>query len=72
MRIVVFALLFGWPAVAADLLIQGAVDSELAPLLAALRDKKEVHVAAWTFWTGQIGSKSVVISRTEVDRKSVV
>ena len=29
----------GYPAVAADLLIQGAVDSELTPLLAALRDK---------------------------------
>ncbi len=66
MRIIVFVLLFGWPAVAADLLIQGAVDSELGPLLAALRDKKEIHIAAWTFWTGNIGSKSVVISRTEV------
>ena len=49
-----------------DLLVQGAVDGELQPLLAALRNKKEIHIAAWTFWTGRIGAKSVVISRTEM------
>jgi len=50
----------------ADLLVQGAVDQELAPLVAALQGKQEVHVAAWTFWIGRIGTRSVVISRTEV------
>jgi len=49
-----------------DLLVQGAVDFELTPLLAALKDKREITIAAWTFWTGRIGTKSVVVSRTEV------
>lgn len=59
-------MLLVFPALAEDLLIQGAADSELGPLLAALKDKKEVQVAAWTFWTGKIGDKSVAISRTEI------
>src|SRR5712664_769993 len=29
-------------------------------------DKKEITIAAWTFWTGRIGIKSIVISRTEM------
>jgi len=49
-----------------DLLVQGAVDGELQPLLAALKNKKEMTIAAWTFWTGRIGAKSVVVSRTEM------
>jgi adenosylhomocysteine nucleosidase len=49
-----------------DLLVQGALDIELQPLLGALQDKREINLAAWTFWTGKIGGKSVVISRTEV------
>lgn len=48
-----------------DLLLQGAVDNELQPFLSALRHKREVQVGAWTFWTGHIGKKAVVISRTE-------
>jgi adenosylhomocysteine nucleosidase len=47
-------------------LVQGAVDSELQPLLRALIGKKEITIAAWTFWTGKIGAKSVVVSRTEM------
>jgi adenosylhomocysteine nucleosidase len=68
MRLLVFFLLLSSPGSAqkVDLLIQGAVDFELQPLLAALKSKKEVTLGAWTFWTGSIGSKSVVISRTEV------
>ncbi len=61
--------LLAWSACAAqkvDLMVEGAVDGELQPLLAALRDKKEVTIAAWTFWTGKIGAKSIVISRTEM------
>jgi len=49
-----------------DLLVQGAMDSELQPLLAALENKQEVRIAAWSFWIGKIGRKSVVISRTDV------
>ena len=54
------------PDQAVDLLIQGAVDTELQPLLAALEGKKEIQIGAWTFWRGRIGGKRVVVSRTEV------
>lgn len=49
-----------------DIVVQGALDSELQPLLAALEGKEEIQIAAWTFWRGKIGSKTVVVSRTEV------
>src|SRR5262245_7924449 len=49
-----------------DIVVQGALDSELQPLLAALEEKEQVQIAAWTFWKGRIGSKRVVVSRTEV------
>lgn len=47
-----------------DLLVEGAEDSELKPLVTALQGKAEVKVGAWTFWTGTIGKKTVVIART--------
>jgi adenosylhomocysteine nucleosidase len=50
----------------ADIVIQGAVDSELQPLLAALEGKEQVQIAAWTFWKGRLGGRAVVVSRTEV------
>jgi adenosylhomocysteine nucleosidase len=49
-----------------DVVIQGAVDSELQPLLAALEGKETIQFAAWTFWRGRLGGKRVVVSRTEV------
>jgi adenosylhomocysteine nucleosidase len=49
-----------------DIVVQGALDSELQPLLAVLEDKREIQLAAWTFWCGKIAGRSVVISRTEV------
>ena len=49
-----------------DVVVQGAVDSELQPLLAALEDREQVQIAAWTFWRGRIGQRRVVVSRTEV------
>ncbi len=49
-----------------DLLIQGAVDTELQPLLAALEGAERVQIGAWTFWRGRMGGKRVVVSRTEV------
>jgi adenosylhomocysteine nucleosidase len=49
-----------------DLMVQGALDSELQPLLSALEGRRVVQLDAWTFWTGRIAGKSVVISRTEV------
>jgi adenosylhomocysteine nucleosidase len=51
---------------ACDLLVQAAIPPELDPLLAALEEKQEIHIAAWTFWMGKIGGKCVVVSRTEV------
>ena len=68
MRLIAVLLLFSGlcGAQKADLLVQGALDSELQPLLAALKNKKEITIAAWTFWTGRIGAKSVVVSRTEM------
>lgn len=62
-------LLLGCPAAAGprfDLLVQGALDAELQPLLDALEGRKQVQIAAWTFWTGRIGHKRVVVSRTEM------
>lgn len=49
-----------------DIVVQGALDVELQPLLAAVEDKREIQLAAWTFWRGKIAGRSVVISRTEV------
>ena len=49
-----------------DIVVQGALDWELQPLLAALTGKEQIQLAAWTFWRGRIGDKSVVVSRTEV------
>jgi adenosylhomocysteine nucleosidase len=48
-----------------DLLVEGAVDFEIAPLLDALQGKQQVQIGSWTYWTGRIGAKSVVIARTE-------
>src|SRR5436189_83304 len=47
-----------------DVMVQGAVDSELQPLLSALKGKEEIQIHSWTFWQDNIGNKSVVISRT--------
>lgn len=49
-----------------DVVVQGALDSELQPLIAALEQKEQIQIAAWTFWRGKIGAKRVVVSRTEV------
>lgn len=49
-----------------DVLVQGAVDGELQPLIAALAHKREVRHGAWTFWTGQIAGRNVVVSRTDM------
>jgi len=48
------------------LLVQGAVDGELQPLLTALEGARSRQISAWTFWEGRIGAKRVVVSRTEV------
>ena len=54
------------PAFGCDVLVQGAMDVEIQPLLDALAGAERVQIAAWTFWQGRIGSQRVVVSRTEV------
>ena len=54
------------PYPAADIVVQGAVDTELQPLLRALAGKEQIQIAAWTFWRGRIAGKTIVVSRTEV------
>src|SRR5215470_4470361 len=66
LAILFFAAWSGCVAQKVDLMVEGAVDGELQPLLAALKEKKEITIASWTYWTGKIGAKSVVISRTEM------
>jgi adenosylhomocysteine nucleosidase len=48
-----------------DLLVEGAVDFELAPLLESLQGKQQIQIGSWTYWTGRMGTRSVVIARTE-------
>jgi adenosylhomocysteine nucleosidase len=60
------------PHPAADIVVQGAVDTELQPLLNALEGKEPIQIAAWTFWRGRIGGKTVVVSRTEVGSVNAV
>jgi adenosylhomocysteine nucleosidase len=54
------------PHPAADIVVQGAVDTELQPLIGALEGREQIQIAAWTFWRGRIAGKTVVVSRTEV------
>jgi adenosylhomocysteine nucleosidase len=49
-----------------DVVVQGAVNSEMAPLVESLAGATRIQIGAWTFWRGRLGDKSVVISRTEV------
>jgi adenosylhomocysteine nucleosidase len=50
----------------ATVLVQGALDVEIEPLLAALEGRQAKQISSWTFWQGRIGAKQVVVSRTEV------
>jgi len=64
--LLILSLAVSLSAASYDLLVQGALDIELGPLLAALENKKEHRIETWTFWTGRIGRQKVVISRTDV------
>jgi adenosylhomocysteine nucleosidase len=55
----------GFAADRFDLLIEGAMDIELGPVVQALEGKQQVQIGSWTYWKGRIGSKSVVVARTE-------
>jgi len=54
------------PTFGCDVLVQGAMDVEIQPLLDALEGAERIQVAAWTFWQGRLGPQCVVVSRTEV------
>jgi adenosylhomocysteine nucleosidase len=46
------------------IVVQGAMDSEVATLAAALEGATAIQVAGWTFWTGSIAGHPVVVSKT--------
>lgn len=46
--------------------VQGAVDTELGPLLEALGSPTPRIIDGFSFWEGTIGGRRVVVSRTEV------
>jgi adenosylhomocysteine nucleosidase len=46
------------------IVVQGAMDSEVGKLSAALEGATETQVAGWTFWTGTIAGYPVVVSKT--------
>lgn len=72
----VFALLLlGIPTLRAasfDLLLAGATDAELQPLISRLGNPVTEKHGAWQFWTGTLGSRQVVITRTEGDPLNAV
>ncbi|MGL5992876.1 MAG: 5'-methylthioadenosine nucleosidase, partial [Aeromonas sobria] len=47
----------------APILIQGAMEVEVDTMIAALQEKQELTVGAWTFWQGTLAGYPVVISR---------
>jgi adenosylhomocysteine nucleosidase len=49
-----------------DMVIQGAIDAEVDPLVESLSDAKLIQIGAWTFWRGHLAGRDVVVSRTEV------
>lgn len=65
-RRAMLAALAAAPKSSPDLLIQGALDTELAPLVDALAGSRETRLHAWTFWAGHIGRQQVVVSRTDM------
>ncbi|MBZ7996848.1 5'-methylthioadenosine/S-adenosylhomocysteine nucleosidase [Campylobacter canadensis] len=50
----------------AKILVQGAMTSETNVLIDALKDKKEIKIGSYLFYTGKIGSSEVIVSRTLV------
>lgn len=50
----------------APIAIQGAVDTELGPLIEAVGNPEPVDIQGFRFWEGEIDGARVVVSRTEV------
>jgi adenosylhomocysteine nucleosidase len=48
------------------ILVQGAMDMEVATLIKELKEAKEETYGSWTYWKGKIGDNDVIVSRTEI------
>ncbi|AVQ21614.1 5'-methylthioadenosine/S-adenosylhomocysteine nucleosidase [Fusobacterium necrophorum] len=48
------------------ILVQGAMDMEIEHLVNALEGKTKEQFGSWTFWKGNIGKNTVIVSRTEI------
>ncbi|WP_457795247.1 phosphorylase family protein [Horticoccus sp. 23ND18S-11] len=57
---------------AADVLLVATDDATLQPVLQQLQHSTMTTRAAWTSWSGQLESKSVVVARTEGDPLNAV
>jgi len=55
-----------------ELLLAAANEAELAPVRAKMRDVNEETRTSWTFWTGTLAGKPVVLVRTEGDPLNAV
>ncbi|MEJ1972051.1 MAG: 5'-methylthioadenosine/S-adenosylhomocysteine nucleosidase [Lacunisphaera sp.] len=55
-----------------DVLLAAATDAELSPLIKQLGAARTETRAAWTFWLGTLGGKSVALTRTEGDPLNAV
>ena len=55
-----------------DLLLVAADDTTLQPVIRRLDSPRTETRAAWTFWSGSLAGKSVVVTRTEGDPLNAV
>ena len=60
------ALIVSAALLQAPIAIQGAVDTELGPLIEAVGNPEPVDIHGFRFWEGEIDGTRVVVSRTEV------
>ena len=70
---IIAGLLLPLSAVAkVDLLLAAASEAELAPVRAKMSGVKETTATSWTFWSGTLAGRSVVLVRTEGDPLNAV
>ena len=70
---IIAGLLLPLSAVAkVDLLLAAASEAELAPVRAKMSGVKETTATSWTFWSGTLEGRSVVLVRTEGDPLNAV
>jgi adenosylhomocysteine nucleosidase len=60
------ALTVGSAQESPPLAVQGAVDTELQPLLEAIGRPTPRTIGGYTFWEGALGERRLIVSRTEV------